>query len=61
MDTHTLFVEEKQVAVLYFPPKAEYYTLVESKLHTQTTTRRHETGMIHTPWGAAVMVHYSRA
>lgn len=26
----------------------------------QPTTHRHDTGMIHTPWGAAVMVHYSR-
>lgn len=43
-----------------FPPWAEYYALVEPKLHTQMTTRRHDIGMIHTPLGAAVMVHYTR-
>lgn len=36
-----------------------YYALVESKLHTRATTRRHDIGMIHIPWGAAVMVHYT--
>lgn len=39
-----------------FPPGAEYQTLAESKLQTQMATCRHDMGVTHSPWGAAVVM-----